>query len=210
MVFDRSGEVRSGIEEACYSYLVLCEDLDECWRTDDSWRGLMTESFNGGGTGITCDDKSLLFELVALLLNHGVSRGAFCEDLDNCWRTEGGWGGFITQIFNGGGTYITSDEKIVAILVTSLAIKASVITKVFRCLPWLFHVPLFQQLPIPFWHGMMNAIWVCGGVVCLLLFLLISFKRWEPTFWRDNCSLVWVSVLGIRLIMICLYQYHPN
>ena len=44
----------------------------------------MTESFNGGGTGITGDEKSLLFELMSLLLNNWLSRGVLCEDLDDC------------------------------------------------------------------------------------------------------------------------------
>ena len=42
----------------------------------------MTESFNGGGTGITGNEKSLLFELLYLLLKHRLSRGVFSEDLD--------------------------------------------------------------------------------------------------------------------------------
>ena len=44
----------------------------------------MTESLNGGGTGITSDGNSLLFELLSLLLKHWLSRGVFCEDLDDC------------------------------------------------------------------------------------------------------------------------------
>ena len=39
MVFDVSGEVRPGIEEACNSSVVLCEELDECWQTEDRWGG---------------------------------------------------------------------------------------------------------------------------------------------------------------------------
>ena len=57
MIFDGSGEVRPGIEEACDSGVVLCEDMDDCWQTKDSWGGLMNESFNVGGTGITSIDK---------------------------------------------------------------------------------------------------------------------------------------------------------
>ena len=57
VVFDVSGEVRPYIEEACDSGVVLYEDLDECWQTDDSWGGLMTELINVGGTGITGDNK---------------------------------------------------------------------------------------------------------------------------------------------------------
>ena len=57
MVFGESGEVRPGIEEASDSGFVLCEDMDDFWQNKDSWGGLMTESFNGGGTCITGDDK---------------------------------------------------------------------------------------------------------------------------------------------------------
>ena len=57
MVFDGSGEVLPVIEEACYSEVVFCEELDDCWQTKDSWRVLMTEQFNGVGTSITGDDK---------------------------------------------------------------------------------------------------------------------------------------------------------
>ena len=44
----------------------------------------MTESFNGGCTGITGDEKLFLFELLSLLLNHWLSRGVLYEDLDEC------------------------------------------------------------------------------------------------------------------------------
>ena len=44
----------------------------------------MTESFNVGGTGITSDEKSLLFEFLSLLLKHCLSQGMFCENLDDC------------------------------------------------------------------------------------------------------------------------------
>ena len=64
MVFDGSGEVQPVIEGACDSGIVFCEDLDDYWQTKDSWVGLMTESLNGGGTGINGDDNSLLFELL--------------------------------------------------------------------------------------------------------------------------------------------------
>ena len=70
MVFDGSSEVRPGIEEAWNYSVVFCEELYDCWQTEDIWGGLMTESFNVGGTGITGDDNSLLFELLYFLLNH--------------------------------------------------------------------------------------------------------------------------------------------
>ena len=57
MVFDGSSEFRPGIEEAYDSGVVFCEDLDDCWLTDNIWGGLMTESLNWGGTGITGDEK---------------------------------------------------------------------------------------------------------------------------------------------------------
>ena len=116
----------------------------------------MAELFNGWGTCITSDDKSLLFEWMYPQLNHWLSQG------------------------------------------------------VVRYLPWLFPVPLLWRLPIPFGRGIMNAIWVCGGVVCLLFCLSMAIKTWEPTFWRYKCSHVWVSVPRIKLIMSFLSQYHPN
>ena len=70
MVFDGSGEVRPGIEEDCNYGVVFCEDLDDCWKTEDRWGELMTESFNEGDTCINGDNKSFLFELLSLLLKH--------------------------------------------------------------------------------------------------------------------------------------------
>ena len=111
VVFDVSYEVPLGIEEACDSGFVLCEELDDCWRTEYSWGGLMTVSFNGVGTDITGDDNSFLFELLSFLLKHGLSRGVIREDLDDCWQTEDIWCGLMTESFNGGGTGITGDEN---------------------------------------------------------------------------------------------------
>ena len=71
------------------------------------------------------------------------------------------------------------------------------------CLPWFFPVQLLWQLPIPFGRGMINAIWVCCGVVCLLFCLVMANKRWEPTFWRNNCSHDLVSVQHIWLQDFC-------
>ena len=48
----------------------------------------MTESFNGVDTGITGDEKSFLFELLPLQLNHRLSQGVLCEELDDCCQTE--------------------------------------------------------------------------------------------------------------------------
>ena len=170
----------------------------------------MTESFNGGDTDITGDDKSFLFELLSFLLIHQLSRGVFCEDLDDCWQTNDIWGGLMTELFNGGETYITGYDNLLLFEWLSLKIKHWLSRGFIRCLPWLFPVPLLWPLPIPFGLGMMNAIWVCGVVVCLLFCLLMSFKRWEPTFWSDNCSHVWVSVPGMKFITSFLSQYSFN
>ena len=71
---------------------------------------------------------------------------------------------------------------------------------VFPCLPWFFPAPLLWGLQIPLGRGMMNIIWGFGGVVCLFFCLSMAFKMWEPILWRENCSHVWVSVPGIKLI----------
>ena len=57
IVFDGSGEVQPGIEEARKYGVVFCEELDDRWWTKDSSGGLITESFNGGDTDITGDDN---------------------------------------------------------------------------------------------------------------------------------------------------------
>ena len=100
--------------------------------------------------------------------------------------------------------------KLIDIWVTFVAIKTTAITRSFFCLPWFPPVPLLWRLPIPFGGGTMNAIWVCGEIVCLLFCLLMTNKGWELNFWRDNCSCVWFSVSGIKLITRFLSQYHPN
>ena len=43
----------------------------------------MPELLDLGGTGITSDEKSLILELLSLLLKHRLSRGLLCEDLDD-------------------------------------------------------------------------------------------------------------------------------
>ena len=111
MVFEGSGEVQLGIEEACNSCVILCEDLDDCLPTKYSWYVLMTESFNGGGTGITGDYNSFLFDLMPFILKHRLSRGVFCEDLDDCLQTKDSLCGLMTEFFNGGETYITGDDN---------------------------------------------------------------------------------------------------
>ena len=170
----------------------------------------MTEYFNGGVTYITGDDNSFLFELISLLLNNQLSRGVFCEELDDCWWTKDRWGRLMTELFNGGGTGITGDDNSLLFEWLSLKLNHRLSRGVVSFLPWLFPVPLLWRLPMPFGRFMMNSILVCGGVLCLLFYLLMSIKRWEPTFWRDNCSHVLVSVPGIILITIFLSQYNHN
>ena len=209
MIFDGSAEVRPGTEEACESGVFFCEELYGCWRTKDIWGGLMTKSFNGGGTGITGDEKSLLFELLSLKLKHLLSRGVLCEKLDDCWRTEDSWGEPMTELFNGWGTGINGDKNSLLFEWLYLRLKHRLSWGVVFCLPWLFPVPILWQLPITFGRGMMNEIWVCSCVVCLLFFLT-AIKIWDPKFWRDNCSHVWVLVPVVKLITIFLSQYDPD
>ena len=200
MVFDGSGEVRPGIEEACNSCVVKCEDLDDCWRTEDSWVGLITGSFQGGSIGITGDKNSLLFELLGLLLRHLLSRGVLCEDLDDCWQTEDRWGGLMTELFNGRETDITGNDNSWLFEWQLLLLKPRSSQGVVRRLPWLLPVPLLCYLPRPFLErGMMNTIWVCADIVCLLFCLAMAIIRWEPKCWRDNCSHVWLYVPGIKI-----------
>ena len=54
---------------------MLCEDLDDCWQTEDSWGGLMNKLFNGRETYITSNDISMLFEWQLLRLKPWLSRG---------------------------------------------------------------------------------------------------------------------------------------
>ena len=152
----------------------------------------MNESFNGGGTVITNDGDSFLFELLSLLLNHRLSRGILCEELDDCSRTEESWDGFMTELFNGGETDITGNDDLLLFECHLLWLKHRLSWEVIRCLTWLFPVPLLWQLPIPLGRDMMNTIWVCGEIMCLLFCLSMSRKRWDPTFWSDNWSHVWV------------------
>ena len=200
MVFDGSGEVRPGIEEACNSCVVLCEDMDDCWQTEDSWFGLMTESFHVVSIGITGDYNSLLFELLWLLLSHWLSQGVLCEYLDDCWQIEDSWGGLMTELFNGRETDITSNDNSFLFEWQPLQLNPRLSRGVIRRLPWLFPVPLLWHLPRPFLEfGMMNTIWVCGDIVCLLFYLSMAIIRWEPKFWCDNCSHVSLYVPGLKI-----------
>ena len=210
MVFEWLGEVQLGIKESCNACVVLYGELDYCWRTEDSWGGLMTESFNAGGTVITGDDNSLLFELISSLLKHRLSRGVFYGELDDCLPTEDSWGRFMTELFYEGETYVTGDDNSLLFEWLSLILEHRLSWGVVRCRPWFFPVTILLQRPILFGRGMMNSIWVCGGVVCLLFFLLMAIKMWDPTSWRYNWSHVWISVTWINLITSFFSQYNPN
>ena len=144
------------------------------------------------------------------LLNHQLSRGVFCEKLDDCWPTEDSWDGLMTELCYGGETYITGDDNSFLFEWLSFRLEHHLSWGIVRCLPWFSPVPLLWKRPIPFGRVIMNAIWVFGGVVWLLFCLLVTIKRWEPTFLRDNCSHVWVSVPGIKLITIFLSQYNQK
>ena len=169
----------------------------------------MTESFNVGGTFITVYGNSFIFWLLPFLLKIRLSRVVFCENLDDCWRTKDSWGGLMTELFNVRCIYITGYDNSLLFQWLSLILKHRLSWWVVCCLPLMFPVPLLWQLTIPFGRGMMSAIWVCGGVVCLFFFV-DGHKRWEPTFFGDNCSRVWVSVPEIKLITSFFSQYDPN
>ena len=210
MVFKGSGEFQLGIEEACNSCTIFCEDMDDCWQTEYIWVGYITESFIGRGTVIIGDDNSLIFELLSFLLKHRLSPWLLCKDLDDSWLTKDSLGELMTELFNGGETDITGDDISLIFEWLPLRVDHWLSWGVVCYLTWFFPVPLLWQRPISFGRGMMNTIWVCGGVVCHLFCLLMSIKRWEPTFWCNNCSHVWVSVPAITLVAIFLSQYHPD
>ena len=137
----------------------------------------MTESFNGVGTGITSDGNSFLYELLSLLLNCRLSQGVFCEELDDRWRTEDSWYVLMTELFNGGGIDITGNYNLLIFEWNLLRLNHRLSRWVLLCLPWFFPVPLLWWLTVPLKRGMMNAIWVCGAVVCLLFFF-----RWPSKY----------------------------
>ena len=155
-------------------------------------------------------ETHLLFQLLYFLWEHRLSQGVSCEDLDDCWQTDNSWYGLMTELFNLRETYITGNDKLLLFEWLLLRLKHRLSRGVVCCLPWLFPVPLLWRLPIHLKLGMMNAIWVCGGVVWLLFCLSMAIKRWEPTFWCVNYSNVWASVPGIKLITSFLSQYYPN
>ena len=100
--------------------------------------------------------------------------------------------------------------QFVALWVTVLAIKAPVITR--SCSFPTLSVPCSKFVATTntlwTWHDECNmSLWWC----CVPVILFVDGqKRWEPTFLCDNCSHVWVSVPGIKLIMRFLSQYNPN
>ena len=200
MVLDGSGEVQPGIEEAWNSCFVLGEELDDGWRTKDSWVGLMNGSFHGGGLGITGDDNSLLFELMWLLSRNFLSWGLLGEDLDDCWQTEDSWGGLMTELFNVRETDITGNDISILFEWQLLQLNPRLSRGVVCRLPWLFPVPLLWHLPRPFLErGMTNKIWVCGDIVCLVFYLSITIISWQPNFWRNYCRTVLLYVPGIKI-----------
>ena len=158
---------------------MLGEELDECWLTENSWVGLMNGSFHGGSVGITGDDNSFLFE---------------------CWQTEDSWGGLMIELFNGRETDITGNDISMLFEWQSLRLKPQLLRGVVCRLPWLFPVPLLWNLPRPFLErSMTNKIWVCGDILWLIFYFSIAIIRWDPNFWRDNCSHVWLYVPGIKI-----------
>ena len=146
----------------------------------------MIESFNGGVTCITGDGNSFLFELLYLLLKHRLSRGVLCEELGDCWQTEDIWYGLMTESLNLGETDITGNDKLLLFERQLLQLKHRLSPGVVRCLPWLFPVPIWWLLPTPFGCGMTNAIWVCGGVVCLFFFCRWPSKGESQIFGATN------------------------
>ena len=149
---------------------------------------------------VLVDGDGMLFEgsdEVRPVIEEAYDSGVvFCKKLDDCWQTEDIWGGLISESFNGLGTDITSDDNSLLFGWVYLLLKHR-LSQVWR-------------LTIPFGSGMMNAIWVCGGVGCMLFCLLMSNKWWEPNILRDNCSHVWVSVPRIKLITSFFSQYNHN
>ena len=155
----------------------------------------MTESFNGIGTVITSDENSLIFELLSLLLKHRLSRGVFYEELDDCWQTEDSWDWLMTELFNVGGTDITVDYNSCLCEWMSWRLKHRLSRGVNNCLHRLFPVSLLWRLPISFGCGMMNEIWVCGGVVCMLFFC------WWPKKGENQ-------LFGATTAVMFEFQYH--
>ena len=100
--------------------------------------------------------------------------------------------------------------QIISIWVTFLEIKALIITRSFFVPTLIVTCSTFVVTTndLCTWHDECNMSlwWSC---VTVILFV-DGQKRWEPMFWRDNCSHVWVYVPGIKLITSFLSQYNTN
>ena len=131
------------------------------------------------------------WQLIALWVNVVAIKAFFITRTvrwrpGDCWQTEDSWGGLMTELFNGRETDITSNDISMLFEWQSLRLKSWLSRRFVRRLPWLFPVPLLWHLPRPFLErGMMNTIWVCGDIVCLVFYLSIAIIRWAPNFWRD-------------------------
>ena len=134
----------------------------------------------------------------------------FYEDMDDCWQTEESWGGFMIESFNWGEKDITSDENSLLFEWLSLLLNHRLSRGVVSCLPWFFPVPLFCLLPIPFGHGMMNAIWVCGGLVWMLFYLLIDKKKVRGNFFARQLQSCFSFSTRNKIDYAFLSQYNTH
>ena len=128
----------------------------------------MTESYDGGGTGITGDDNSFLFELLSLLLNHRLSLWVSCGELDDCWPTNNIWVVLMTELSNGGKTDITVDENSLLFELLYFCLKQRLSWWVVNWLPLLFPVPLFCNDKYPLgvaWWMQYEFWWCCVPVI---------------------------------------------
>ena len=135
-----------------HSCVVLREELDDFWWTNDIWVGLMNGSFNGGSVGITGDNNSLLFELMWLLSRHLLSRGLLGENLDDCWQTEDSWGGLMTELFNGRETDITGNDISMLFEWHSLRLKCRYHEESFAAYPDCSRFHFCGTSQYPYWN----------------------------------------------------------
>ena len=86
--------------------------------------------------------------------------------------------------------------QLIDIWVTVLVIKSTVITRNHLLPNLIFPCSTFVATNNTLWTWYdefnMSLWWCCVPVI----FLLMANKIWEPTFWCDNFSHVWVSVPG--------------
>ena len=149
-----------------------------------------------------------------LLSRHLLSRGLLGEDLDDCWQTEDSWGGLMTELFNGRETDIAGNDVSMLFEWQSLRLDTRLSRGVVRRLPWLSPVPLLCHLPIPFLErGMMNKIWVCGDIVCMIFYFSIAIIRWKPNvlarqlqsfFDLSTRNKNWLRAFDLKIILIRL------